>query len=263
MITLTHIKRVNSRMKESGYTYFIAGGAPRDLKLGRPITDIDVFVKLPPNYSTSNTGELLETFNRLFGQEGEPTWLEDYLGGPQNSLGLIDYKVSFEEKCQIIFVKTSVEDFKNYVFKRFDFGLCRIGFDERLNKVKSSQFTYDYDTMQLTLYMWDSPAQLLKAVTEHYPRLKAKYPSYGFNCVKTELNPSRELDEEITRTEVEVNYDFNTQATTASLTSNPRRSQRERTTYEENAQRWFTTSLTSSSLTGSSGNSGGNSGFNF
>jgi hypothetical protein len=160
--------------KAGGTDAVIAGGAVRDFLLGRPVKDIDVFLRSRGELEDErivkaaypNAGQLSEFDRAEYGiqmPELSSVWTNS---DPDPFFG--------SEPVQLIFQNSDVTF--TSLFQSFDYGLCRVGFDGS-NVILTDDFVKDAFGMTMTL-LHPTPNSAAR-----YVRLCQKYPYH--KLVKT------------------------------------------------------------------------------
>jgi hypothetical protein len=187
MISFTHIHRTIEKFKTTGLTFCVAGGAPRDLLLGATVSDIDLYVSCKGR----SFEDIVALSNRALNQEGVPQPLSTYYMLPNKSKGLIEYSVSFNDKLQVILFDLPVEGFTEAILNTFDFGICKVAFNEDLTYLRTPDFERDVANRTLTLVGWHSSAGLVKSIETRLPKLLRKFPDYAFRATpESSFNPA-------------------------------------------------------------------------
>ena len=141
----------------------IAGGALRDLNLGKPIKDIDIFVL---DSERAGTACLMPPKFAIMTH----TTLPDYLSSHVKSITTCRYEF-VPYPVQFIFIDKPIEKF---IEKTFDFGICMIWFDGKdIHTFKEYVFDSKYKMISLRSNVESNALTL-----EHYRRIKKKYPDY-------------------------------------------------------------------------------------
>ncbi len=190
------VRVLRTIQKERYPEAIIAGGAPRDVFLEKPIKDFDIFVK-EDAYATSS-GFWRDLFNLNYAKADDWTDIQmmAFMGhrnilmkAKQTSMprtagyshkrhltqvfDLIIHDVVF----QIIVVHI---DPKQYVEDWFDFGLCKTWCDGKQFHF-SGPFMEDVQNRTLTLVQKDmSPKEMEFCLTVRKPRLLTKFSGYQF-----------------------------------------------------------------------------------
>jgi hypothetical protein len=166
----------------------IAGGALRDLILGREIKDIDVFAHANGNYDTPWTSAQLKGC------------MDHYLGPSKISIN-----EAFAKACPAITgVVCAVEIWARYTLPnpvqliltpfpvtlrsavaRIDFGLCRVAYDGK-TLYRSPEFDYDAENKQFTLYRADNDRQYWRSQAR-WERFQAKYEGWPMDVTAEAL----------------------------------------------------------------------------
>lgn len=183
-----------SRIQEVYPSAIIAGGAVRDLALGRDIKDLDIFISGTPNESI--TVQHIKNPSHWI-HKPQPYWrniLEDekwVVNKMPGSMNIINdpaidvimnlfnpaYNNVFSDKIPhidlIFLLKPALEYFK----ERFDFDICKAYFDGRKFSYTSS-FMRDAKNQTITLSGPKKMDFIGYSLRWHYPRIKFKYPTY-------------------------------------------------------------------------------------
>jgi hypothetical protein len=169
-MNIPHVWRgVINALRNSGFPEaVIAGGALRDLDNGRPVKDVDIFLK----YRIG----LKEQLDDYFGQDGKVI-IGEQLASYSNAL--IDVTASYEYRVgETVFniVALARDVTPEVVRNRIDFGLCRISFDgEKVEK--SPEYDTDQANKTMTLHRCESSEQYNRSM-QRFERLSAKYPEH-------------------------------------------------------------------------------------
>lgn len=147
----------------------IAGGALRDLKMGKPIKDIDIFL-------SDTTEEQIDAF--LVAQNANQIYaireMRCYGAFSNKEVHrVLTYpKLVGEYDVEFIALDTQFEN----VLNRFDFGLCQIMYDGT-NVITTSEFVTDVSSKKLTLLRCDNPDQYNRSM-KRATRMLEKYPDH-------------------------------------------------------------------------------------
>lgn len=163
-----------------GVEMCVAGGAPRDLFIGRNApSDIDLYLKVD---NLNEYRKHLKDLEDIFGV-CEPVGSHIHGYGPKSTiLGVGEFTSEDDDKLQIMgFSADCVKgNLLDSVFRSYDFGICMIGYDSEMNLRWTPEFTADYYHRSLTLVSWASPFHLYKSIKHHLPKLQKKFPGYRF-----------------------------------------------------------------------------------
>jgi hypothetical protein len=151
----------------------IAGGAPRDAALGKPIKDIDVWVIYNPDVharaTERNAGdyadqEVVEVSEFLYCKLRE--WADGVHQNEEIPVSIIQMGPNELRRPE------AGRGFTHYVLDRFDYGLCRIAYNG--NWVVTHEFLSDVRDK----YMRLNPLHRMTPSKDRIARLHAKYPDY-------------------------------------------------------------------------------------
>ena len=186
------IEEVNIPFKKNHF--IVAGGAPRDLTLGVTPKDIDLFLHCNTAYEFDKLKPNLE----LFIGRGTKVEEKKKYYGPRQTHGVWNYNFKGTELQIILFNSRaqSEEEFAKDVMEHFDFGICKIYYDRTGEVQMTDDFLDDQFNKKLTLVKFGTPAQLRKAISEHLPRLEAKYPTYQFTYKDHKEEDNRQRNEQ-------------------------------------------------------------------
>jgi hypothetical protein len=203
------IDKVQRHLK--GRSAIIAGGALRDIILGKPIKDIDVFIEgggpfehfdelheflfhefvlgvrksdglawnLKQEVLSTRRGYANNTIPKAIpGMTSEPA-ATDYA-----NFWVVEYPVGWYG-YPVQFVWLTDSDPRKEVFEKFDFALCRVWLDSRRLRW-SPEFAADRESKRLTLFDsgWGSTAP------DRVERLRAKFSDYRFVNRSTQYKPN-------------------------------------------------------------------------
>lgn len=175
----------------------IAGGAPRDLILGRPVKDIDFIFNyhaLQAKYGLRPASLKWNKFIDGFNIESSGDYVAFLSAPAKKRKNFFQVFSSGDKKVQVMQTHISPPEF---IDKTFDFGLCcaLIAMDGSFHV--SERFVRDARDKTLTLYVRESITeyQVGRAIKEHYPRLLEKYPGYPLKVkyVDADAQPIWEL----------------------------------------------------------------------
>lgn len=191
-----HYSTVNLllRIKREFPSAIIAGGAVRDLCLGRDIKDIDVFISGDKSQSVMSHLKR-KNFNHWihnptpFWQNvlGDSDWkvkrVKNGYGKPDPHLDVVldirnpsvsHYYKHYVPKIDVIFLLKPALDYFN---QDFDFNICKAYFDG--NKFSfTSGFMKDIRKQTITLTGPLDIGSINYSLKNHLPRIKAKYPNF-------------------------------------------------------------------------------------
>jgi hypothetical protein len=145
----------------------IAGGAVRDIRLGREIKDVDVFAD---DRDAVRIQDVMRRCDyRMISQKGS-----DYFEhNPE--VRKVDYWQRDDElPVNIIYLATGLTVEENIA--RFDLGICKTGFDGH-KIISSKDFANDWNQAEMTMVFCANPLQYLRTL-ERYDRLQAKYEAW-------------------------------------------------------------------------------------
>jgi hypothetical protein len=152
----------------------IGGGCLRDLDNGRPVKDIDIFVR-------GSKAEHLESLHQAL-SDGDQFHVEEIdsdnwypVGDGNDVVGFFEMRLYVDDPpIQIIMV-----DFDcSLIVERFDYGICRIAFDG-VTLIKSPEYLLDQANEVFKLRRSRDENQLAASV-HRYARLVQKYPGWTF-----------------------------------------------------------------------------------
>lgn len=180
----------------------IAGGALRDLDHGKPVNDVDIFVRAKDEME----GELKARLDKAFGYEGVGIFAdnstanldEDYTWEGVIVAGVWDWPlfntrpfqgVANAPTFQVIAVDTDEKDFLSYIVSDFDIGLCKIAYD---GSVIFMPGDYLRDKTDQTLTVVRAPSvEALARTLERVERIRRKYPDHK---LVIQAKPGPEID---------------------------------------------------------------------
>lgn len=149
----------------------LAGGAPRDLILGKEIKDLDFIIAIGGksiDWVTDLSKKLYKLNFRLISDKKKNSKYEKAFAVYENK----------EDEVQVIF--TEHKDVSYFISDTFDIGLCMVAIGPKGNFHVWDAFMKDARNKTLTLYARPSltGAQLKKCVNDHFPRLLKKFPDF-------------------------------------------------------------------------------------
>lgn len=156
-------------LKNHAYSASVWGGAARDYILDREIKDVDVFARIPTNPFTAIK------FRAYLAKEWKPV-----KSGPYEGKSSV-FKVYERPDVNLIVIEPAAySTVPDFITNTFDIGLCMVGYDLEGSFRANDVFTRDVESKTLTIYPRKTmtPGQIHRAIFEHAPRLKAKYPEY-------------------------------------------------------------------------------------
>jgi len=157
-------RMVLSAVRDVARDALLAGGAPRDLIMGREVRDLDIFV--PAATSLPDVGRALTHLGYTYAHSAPGSATED----------IIDQRVythSTEKPVNVISALAAPE----YRLRRhFDFGLCQAAFDGR-RVITTRAFRIDASQEQFTLLQCHSLSLLTQSLVR-YKKLRVKYPTF-------------------------------------------------------------------------------------
>jgi len=156
----------------------IAGGAIRDLLLGKQVKDYDIFV---PAFTDDAFQSIKGGITQMDVQKmlGAPTYSDygrQYHQWDPELMGVANYKI---DGCdvQVIWVKSEHADIYQNV-ERFDLGVCRVGCDTSWSLVYGDGFVADVRDKVFRLRTCKNPSQFSNSISR-INRLKQKYIEWG------------------------------------------------------------------------------------
>jgi hypothetical protein len=146
---------------------FLAGGALRDLDLGREVKDLDIFV------SEAGYGAAQVVLSQLDYAPANRQCL-DYVGADFSVVEGREFKREGEVTVNLVCLRADF-GFPSGLY-RFDLGLCQIGFDGR-EVVKTAAYIEDATNKTLTVLRCESVDQMVRT-EQRVERLQAKFPDW-------------------------------------------------------------------------------------
>lgn len=151
----------------------IAGGALRDLYLGRPVKDVDLFATAPSDYWDA------DALHRMLSRRSAGrTYVAGYGDMTDDVVEVWEWT---DPKTRLVRHSTIF----NLILLtetpgvgRFDFGVCRIMFDGQ-NVIATPEFHEDAANHTFTLLRSETPGQFERSV-RRFERFQEKYPGWKF-----------------------------------------------------------------------------------
>jgi hypothetical protein len=175
---LTTLQRVQSAFPEA----LIAGGALRDLAHGKPVKDVDIFVR---SRGTTTKALLEAALRRPVQQLVEE--LAEYEGQFTDVANVFDVMLDDlddEDRFQIIALNMPITMLS--LVERFDFGLCRIATNGKM-RLEHDDYVHDVLHRRFTYRLADNSPRRMDRSFERFDRLCTKYPGYGLYSAAGEL----------------------------------------------------------------------------
>jgi hypothetical protein len=144
----------------------LAGGAPRDLLLGAPVSDWDFFVHSPPLPSI-DLAIADALYGCLFLPQSDPV-KSKYTG--EKIFDTTTWRNSSGDKVQIILSHQTID--------LFDISTCQVALDMQGKVYVTDAFRRSVDHSVHTVYLraYKTHYQFIKGLTDHVPRIVQKYP---------------------------------------------------------------------------------------
>lgn len=153
----------------------LAGGAARDIYLGREVKDLDFYVHYRDRGSINRALQSIwpETYRRITGQYHNRT-----------AINILD------GKAQFFFLSEPPEV---EIARSFDIGLCMCFFNMGGQFYSNEAFDSDVDNRQITIYPRHEMTshQIGRSFKDHLPRVIAKYPDWE---VKVHIEMSKRFN---------------------------------------------------------------------
>lgn len=173
------LKDIENDLKELslGVPFLIAGGAPRDIFMGRTFKDIDIYLQV------ATQADYVRLIARI--AESDPfLWVaeevrDDAYEGLFPLLGVSDF-LWRDHKVQFVGFKNESPPLFLRVFNSFDFGMSRIGFSNG-EFVITNHFDTDSKDNTFTLYRVYNGNGLLKSIKRYERLTSEKYRDWGLN----------------------------------------------------------------------------------
>lgn len=166
---------------------FIAGGMPRDLKLGKPIKDVDIFLPSSRAMEGQHYAKIIGNIMKL-NENFDLDYGEVYDKYEDSDFTHIDNVVKMKiDGVDFDFIITNKEDwkFKPYYFVEgtFDFAICEAYIDDpngSMEVITTSDFNKCVETGNIKYKPHNNPTMTKNSLGNHLPRLKEKFPEYSF-----------------------------------------------------------------------------------
>ena len=153
----------------------VAGGFPRDLYFNREYKDVDVYVRAVNTYNTSDYEHMVKN---MFPDLEEFDTSGSMHHWKECGINWIDYTCRFylnDLEVNIIFIK----GFNPMgICQYFDFDICQFYLDNEGNPKRVAYS--DFSDKKVKRISTIKGKQLEFSITDHYPRLKDKYPEFDF-----------------------------------------------------------------------------------
>lgn len=178
------IKAILEAVRREAPEAVIAGGYLRDLNLGAPFVDVDIFVRADRHEDARGLEWSLESegFDLLESCDLTAEKAEEYrkhFGG--DLIGVSTFRFG-EIKVQIVSLDVicplGEDDFTEAVLDRIDFGACRIAFDG-LKVIFRPEYERDIRDGTFTLVFARNGAAVLASV-KRFERWRERYPDATF-----------------------------------------------------------------------------------
>ena len=146
---------------------YLAGGAPRDYLLDKPIKDWDLFVYTEDHLAVRSCLQAPFNLQRSVGD------CDPFYEGLAEERGIqaIDYFVNVNGELQVIYLSRYMPLLE--LLEGMDFGLCQVGTDGKSWSFTAA-FLKDLENETLTHY---HRFEAEKRMKERYSRLSEKYPN--------------------------------------------------------------------------------------
>lgn len=145
----------------------IAGGAVRDVLLGRPVKDIDVWYSDDSHVDWVEVSRCFPTWKRLLHDDAAA-----YISGGEVQ-AVIDLD-SFSGGKPVQLIRTWQSG--RSVLDRFDIGLCQVGYDGRV--FHTADFLRDVERETITILRSPKGGNVTAHMSNHLDRVQAKYPTF-------------------------------------------------------------------------------------
>lgn len=165
--------KVLRNLKKNGYKdVVLAGGAPRNWAFGKPANDLDIYVR--GHFDASISSLIVggnDKFKSLAGTSRR------YYGGMKNLNGVVE-TISGDVKIQIISTPCDFSKDINKLFQRFDFGVCKIAWDEN-GYHASEEFLNDKNNKTLTINKFDyTKFNNIDSFVGRFDKMKDYFPDH-------------------------------------------------------------------------------------
>ena len=122
----------------------LAGGALRDVYFGNTVKDVDIFVHSDHKPQLTEAEELSIQERRSKYDALPVAWIEKrkFLGYKVEVI-YVDYEFEYED---------DINEFPRHIIKRFDIGLCKIGYTPEAGVVLSPEFIFDRDGKLISIH---------------------------------------------------------------------------------------------------------------
>ncbi|WP_163832035.1 hypothetical protein [Spartinivicinus ruber] len=159
------ISMVNKLRKTN--VVYLAGGAPRDYLLDKPIKDWDLFIYVENPLAVRSCLQNHFNLTRSVGNA------DGFYKGIAEERGVqaIDYFVNMNGELQVIYLSRDMPLVE--LLEGMDFGLCQVGTDGK-SWTFTEAFIKDLENQTLTHYRYFEAEKRMK---ERYARLSKKYPN--------------------------------------------------------------------------------------
>lgn len=161
--------RVYDALRGHYETSLLAGGAPRNWRIGLPAKDLDFYISPGTLFYKWPIKKIERSLQTSFVQKRKP---KNYAHPDICSLfeGCVD-----ETDVQLIFLKKWNPS--SYIFDCFDFNLCKIAYEENII-TSTFEFEYDMSNKKMTLNLTKLSESQIKKVPERLEKMKALFPDY-------------------------------------------------------------------------------------